>query len=264
MRRRSKAAAGRDAGEAREFNFDPIKPKRVFEEIVGRIRDEIAAGVLRPGDKLPPERALAEKLGVSRMALREALRSLENAGLIGLRKGPKGGAFILEGNPTIGRSIQDMVDLGRITLTELSEARLFLQEIVVRLACERATEADYRALEQDIERTEELARAGRLRERLSYSIQFYSVLAAATHNNALVVLIDALTRILRVLIARLGPAPRQDLVQTRRRFLAHMRVGDVEAAIDEMTHHLNTIHRHLALEQRRALRRARRSRQASS
>ena len=64
--------------------------RRTFEEICERIREQLALGVLKPGDKLPRERDLAEQLGVSRNVLREALRSLEMAGLLRLQKGVKG------------------------------------------------------------------------------------------------------------------------------------------------------------------------------
>src|SRR6476619_4824745 len=67
--------------------FEPIRTRRAFEEICDRIRAQIAAGKLRPGDKLPPERELALQLGVGRNALREALRSLEIAGIVRLQKG---------------------------------------------------------------------------------------------------------------------------------------------------------------------------------
>lgn len=74
--------------------FRPIHTKRAFEEICARIREQLALGVLKPGDKLPAERDLAQQLGVSRNVLREALRSLEMAGVLRLQKGVKGGAFV--------------------------------------------------------------------------------------------------------------------------------------------------------------------------
>lgn len=76
------------------MQFRPIRTRRAFEEICERIREQLALGVLKPGDKLPPERDLAQQLGVSRNVLREALRSLEMAGVLRLLKGVKGGAFI--------------------------------------------------------------------------------------------------------------------------------------------------------------------------
>ncbi|HEY9280152.1 MAG TPA: winged helix-turn-helix domain-containing protein, partial [Eoetvoesiella sp.] len=77
----------------RRPSFSPIRPQRAFEEVCEQIRREVAAGTLRPGDRLPPERELAEQLGVSRTAIREALRSLENAGLVQCQQGMGGGAF---------------------------------------------------------------------------------------------------------------------------------------------------------------------------
>ena len=120
--------------------FEPIRTRRAFEEICDRIRAQIAAGTLRPGDKLPPERELAEQLGVGRNALREALRSLEIAGIVRLQKGTKGGAFIQAGDASrMDEVVRDMLSLGSISVAELTEARVHIQDLVVRLACERAT-----------------------------------------------------------------------------------------------------------------------------
>lgn len=236
-------------------DFGPIKPKRIFEEICERIRNELSVGNLRPGDKLPPERELAERFGVSRTAVREAFRSLERSGLIGLQKGAKGGAFILAGNPTIQQSLEDMVSVGQISLAELTEARVLIQDSIVRLACQRATDADFAALEADIDHTEELTRQGRLRERLDYSINFHKLLARTTKNQVMIVTIDALTYILRIIINKLGPHPRLDLVEQRRRFLKHLRARNEEAAVAEMTDHLTKLHQHLVREQQRVDRR---------
>src|SRR5689334_11124463 len=120
--------------------FEPIHTRRAFEEICHRIRAQIAAGTLRPGDKLPPERDLALQLGVGRNALREALRSLEIAGVVRLQKGVKGGAFIQSGDARrMNDVVRDMLSLGSISVAELAEARVHTQDLVVRLACERAT-----------------------------------------------------------------------------------------------------------------------------
>lgn len=236
----------------REPDFGPIRPKRVFEEICERIRSQIAAGTLKPGDKLPAERELAEKFRVSRTAVREAFRSLEHAGLIGLQKGVKGGAFILDGNPTLTRSFQDMISLGRISLADLTEARVLIQEVVVRLACERATEADFKALERDIAEVDELTRSGRLRERLSYSINFYKILANTTRNQVIIILMDSLTYILRLVVNEVGPDPKTDLVETRRAFMKCLRARDADGAVREMAAHLKRLHDHLERARRKA------------
>ena len=117
---------------------------------------------LKPGDKLPPERDLAQQLGVSRNVLREALRSLEMAGVLRLQKGVKGGAFIQEGDTSrMNDVMRDMLSLGTISVRELSEARVHVLDLVVRLACVNARQADLDALEGNIERTELATREGR-------------------------------------------------------------------------------------------------------
>ena len=125
--------------------FRPIHTRRAFEEICERIREQLALGVLKPGDKLPPERDLAQQLGVSRNVLREALRSLEMAGVLRLQKGVKGGAFIQEGDTSrMNDVMRDMLSLGTISVRELSEARIHVLDLVVRLACANARQARFR------------------------------------------------------------------------------------------------------------------------
>jgi len=224
--------------------FQPLRQQRTFEEVCARIRDQLEAGALRPGDKLPPERELAEQLGVSRTALREALRSLEIAGIVTLRKGPKGGAFIQHGNPRgMNRVMQDLVRLGAISLEDLTEARLLIQTAVVRLACERATDADIAAIGVNIEHTAEATRLGRHDERLRHVNEFYRLLALSTRNEILTMLVDALTEILmRFLRAIVGGAPMRGLIEARRRFFVHFKARDADQAARELEKHLVQVH----------------------
>ncbi|HRO57735.1 MAG TPA: GntR family transcriptional regulator [Burkholderiaceae bacterium] len=232
---------------ARKIAFEPIRSRRAFEEICERIRDQLAAGALKPGDKLPAERELAVQLGVGRNAVREALRTLEFAGVVELRKGVKGGAFIREGDPgSMTRAMQDLMHLGSISLRELTEARLYIQDTVVRLACERATRADLEALAANVEATEKVTLSGEYVARLESSREFYRLLAAASHNAALCLIVDSLTDILmKYLHARVAAGARlkPDLVQARRRFLELLASRDAEAAALEMRTHLQAVHR---------------------
>src|SRR6476659_5807604 len=130
--RRDRAADHRGAGTPAPLNFRPIHTRRAFEEICERIREQLALGVLKPGDKLPRERDLAEQLGVSRNVLREALRSLEMAGLLPLQKGVKGGAFVQDGDMSrMNDVVRDMLSLGAISVGELSEGRIQILDLVV-------------------------------------------------------------------------------------------------------------------------------------
>jgi GntR family transcriptional regulator, transcriptional repressor for pyruvate dehydrogenase complex len=235
------------AAQTRSLTFDPIKRPRAFEEVCERIRQQLAAGALRPGDKLPAERELALQLGVSRTALREALRSLEIAGIVILRKGVKGGAFIRQGDPTsMTRLMQDLVHLGAISITDLTEARLVILKDIVLLACERATEADLKLLHVNIENTAEMIRLGRNEERTRYVTEFYRLLALSTRNEILTMLVDALSEILMRFLRNIPDRRSQGLpglIESRMRLLGHIKARDAVKAIKELESRLMELHR---------------------
>jgi DNA-binding GntR family transcriptional regulator len=145
--------------------------------------------------------------------------------------------------------VQDMYSLGSITLAELAEARVHVQDLVVRLACERATEAELQEIEANIDRTEQLTKAGRFLERVECSREFYRLLGAATHNAVMAMMVQSVTEILMQFVnARVsnGGKPTPRLVATRREFLQALRARDSERATRLMRAHLQAIHRMLA------------------
>jgi GntR family transcriptional regulator, transcriptional repressor for pyruvate dehydrogenase complex len=227
--------------------FEPIFARRAFEEICERIRAQIAAGTLRPGDKLPAERDLAQQLGVGRNALREALRSLEIAGILRLQKGAKGGAFIQAGDSNrMSEVVRDMLSLGSISVVELTESRVHIQDLVVRLACERATDADFDAIEANIERTQQMTVQGRYLDRVECSREFYRLLVAAAHNKVLEMMVRSVTEILMQFVytrVAAGGKPQPRLVEKRRAFLAALRQRDAQETTRLMRIHLVSVHR---------------------
>src|SRR5688572_5055242 len=74
--------------------FRPIRPYRTFEQAISQIADGIANGTLQPGQALPGERRLAAEMDVSRRTIREAIRVLEEAGVVEVVPGPGGGTFV--------------------------------------------------------------------------------------------------------------------------------------------------------------------------
>jgi DNA-binding FadR family transcriptional regulator len=223
-----------------------IRTPRIFEAICEQIRTQLSLGHLTPGDKLPAERDLAVQFGSSRTAVREALRSLEMAGVIELRKGVKGGAFIREGDPAVvTRSFGDMVHLGRISLENLTESRVIIQDAVIKLACERGTVADFDGLEHSIARTEQLTREQRYDERRIQLLSFYRLLAQATRNEVMVIIVDALTDVVLKILARDSAVPREDTVKVQREIVACLRRGDADKASALMSRHLKALHAHL-------------------
>lgn len=233
------------------IRFAPIQNTRAFEAICDSIRGEIAAGRLKADDKLPSEREMAVQFGCGRNAVREALRSLEMAGVVRLRKGRVGGAYIRAADATrVTHAIRDLLDYGSITWEDLTEARIAILDAVVRLACLRAREGDFQVLERNIDETEELTNAGLLEERATRAIEFYRLLTLASRNTALVLLVTSMSDVFRGFIEiaarRAGRRPLAGLVSLRRQLVRSMRVRDVENAARRMRSQLIKVHELIA------------------
>ena len=225
-------------------SFTPIKTRRAFEIICEQIRSELAAGVLKTGDKLPPEREMAAQFQVSRSALREALRSLEVAGVIRNVKGAKGGAFVQAAEPDrIVQAMRDYVHLGSIALEELTEARIAVQDVIVRLACIRATEQDLQELEAIALKTKTVTG---VEARYQCAVDYYAALARATKNRIFGIFVDSLSSILHEFVRGPGYETLQEtLIQSRLRLVQLLRERDCEGAAEEMRKHLERVHRHV-------------------
>jgi GntR family transcriptional repressor for pyruvate dehydrogenase complex len=253
VRRPAAKAIDLAAKDRSQPRFAPIRTKRVFEEICEQVRREMATGTLRPGDKLPPERELALKLGVSRAAVREALRSLEIAGVVGLHKGARGGAFILKGDPDlVTRSIRDMFHLGRISLDNLTEARTLVMQVAMQLACERIRPTTVAALERNVDRLTTLPASGKASERVAISAEFYRLISQATDNTVLQVIIEALTDIVLQQVEQSNIEFFPNLIAHRRRLVECIATRRVDEAKREMTEHLQRLRRHLMRAERTA------------
>ena len=225
--------------------FTTVRSRRLFEEVCNQIRAQITSGVLKEGDKLPPERELATQFGISRSAVRAALRNLEFAGLIGLQKGVKGGSFVLSDEMGLVHSFQSMFDVGRLSFDELTEARIWLQDVVVNLAVLRMSDADIDLLDQDVRRTERALADGSAGLDPASTQDFYAILAEATGNRVLAMITRALSQMVYKAILPLRPPLNFDIVAVRERFIVQLRKRNAEAANTIMRDYLEFLHQHI-------------------
>ena len=227
---------------ASALGFAPIAPQRAFEDIAAQIRELVASGKLKPGDRLPPERDLSAKFNVSRNTLREALRALELAGMIELRKGASGGAFVLPGNSgVVVNGLRDLYHLGAITPNHLTEARIWLSAIMVRVACERMTEEDLQALEDNVDAAARAHKVGNFEEQARLHCGFHNILAAATRNPIIEITMEAVMEVMRKFIERIGPSENTYTLPSRRRLIKHLRERNADAAVKEMSKFLERL-----------------------
>ena len=223
--------------------FSPVQTTRVFEEIALQVRSQLASGRLRPGDRLPSERDLAQQLGVGRNSVREDLRALEVSGILRLHKGGAGGAFIAQpSGDVIVSAMQDMYQLGAVTPQQFTEARIGLSDLMVRLACERFTDQDLAQLEANLEAATRASERQDFVSRARISLEFHQILAGATGNPLLMAMTAGMLQIMEHFISRLGAPSGPYVLPSRRAFLRHLRKRDAAAAAEEMARLLRRVH----------------------
>ena len=220
--------------------FNRVSLGRISEVIVEQIRLLMRQGQLKPGDRLPPERDLCERFGVSRVTVREALRMLESAGLVEIRVGARGGAFVTAPSSNrVGEGLADLLTLSVISAANVTEVRLILEVGIVPLVCERATEDDLADLEKICERSEAALRNGDYT--MDMSLEFHARVAQSTHNPALEMLVESFRGpILMSLMEAREVAPEMGGLGTKEheRFIEAIRRRDCDDATRIMREHL--------------------------
>ncbi|MGI6656017.1 MAG: FadR/GntR family transcriptional regulator [Desulfobulbus sp.] len=161
------------------MRFKPIKPKKISAQIAEQIRNSILAGDFSPGDKLPPERELAEMFGVSRPSVREGINALASTGLV----------VSYQGGGTVVRSLIDNTDENALSGLIRDDEDRALDVIEVRKCMESWTAyyAAKRAQPEDRVRLEEMLAAmeehlGEIAPSEELDVSFHLVIAKATHN----------------------------------------------------------------------------------
>jgi DNA-binding FadR family transcriptional regulator len=223
---------------------------RVSEAIVHRIKKQISDGRLAAGQRLPAERDMAKQFSTSRVSVREAYRSLEELGLLQIRRGAEGGAFVMKVNhEPVLRSLSLVLGLNRTSHAELTEARMLIEPPIARLAAQRAQPADVAELEEELIREEEDAhrRGGPFRPTRS---NFHRLVAKCAGNFPLTVLMNALADLTADAASVLDPVVRarhqRRNCQFHRALFDAIRIHDGDAAHSIMVQHVNDIQRRVA------------------
>ena len=202
----------------------------------------VVSGGLEPGERLPPERELCERLGVSRTVVREALNLLEARGLISIEHGR--GAVVSGGNTDAVRDALEVVLRVRPkVLWELLEMRAILEVGISGLAAERATEEDTDAMRVQLERMAALIDVPE--GYVDADVEFHALLARAARNGVLLTMLEPIVDLLRAsrrVSASRRPGSALRALGEHEEILRRVEAGDAEGARREMRAHLaNTV-----------------------
>lgn len=225
----------------------------VFQRIVSFITEKITKGELRAGDRLLPERDLADTLGVSRPSLREALRALSILNLIETRRG-SGAYIVAPGTDSLARFFGVSLGLNPEFTGDVKQVRIALECQAVRLACVNASAADLRAIQEALERmsTDGIPTNPEISAQADYD--FHTRIVQASQNVGLTFLYNSISVLLR---ANHGerrravftvPSALPGLQDAHERIVAALREGDPEAADAAMRAHFDFLDRHFESE----------------
>lgn len=217
-----------------------IKKIRIYEEVVGQLRQLIDEGRLKAGDRLPSERELAETFRVSRPSVREAIKALEREGLVVTR--PGSGTFLTAVDvEALIQPLASLLSRGKDALIDLFEMRRLVEPGIAALAAERATLADILRLKEILQAQEQQIERGT--SAVDSDAAFHFAIGQATHNAALQRVVSAIVEILKPV--------REKSLQTRgrahkslashREILVAIERHDPELARQAMQQHIEAV-----------------------
>jgi len=224
-----------------KVEFEAIRRNKVYEEVARQIRDHIIEH-LRPGDVLPPERELAQRLGVSRGSVRDAIRSLELIGLLEPRQGM--GTVVREPAADVLVSpLAAVIVQKRKLVGELLDVRKIIEPPLARRAALHATAGQIADMEQILERQKEKLLRGEMS--IEEDGEFHYLIALASDNSVILRIVDVLMDLLRGTRERsLQTAGRAEKsLAGHRRILAALKKHDPTASEAAMRQHLEEIER---------------------
>ncbi len=225
--------------------FRMVQREALWSEAADQIRSLIEQGVLPPGTRLPGERELSRQLGISRLSLREAIRSLQYAGY--LQVIPGRGTFVRDTREWGASSLEQWLRQHDDLMNKIFEFRELFEPGVAALAAERATPAQLVALQRTIQAMREAAAAGDLDAAIAADAEFHYQLVALTHN-------DLIIRFLAQLLRSVGDERRASLNipgQVERAIAGHEAIyeaiaqRDPERASALMRQHLRDARRYI-------------------
>ena len=230
------------------FKIVGVKRRRLHEPVAEQIRQAIFRGSIRAGHKLPPEREMAEHFQTSRVTLKEALRALEKEGLIMIRRGGRGGAFVADFDNALNALadlLSTVVKLGSAKSANLTEMRSIFEPEITRLATLRATPEDISAIEAVLIAQEKELESGELSRKLD--MWFHRCIAEAAHNPVMNIVVNAVNQSTRdpILRSKQTVEMRTRVVTSHRDIFQAVRSGNSEHAKRVMTSHLVDVQCHL-------------------
>ena len=229
--------------------FETARQSKTTEIIIDQIRTAILEGRLSPGDRLPPEKQLGEQFQVSKQTLRESMRALEHMGLINVRKGIGGGAFIVEVDQQVAtQNLANYLYFKNLTIENLSEFRRIMEPYAAARAAEKIPKADLDELKRLNDATRDNLKTKNWDLVSRDEIAFHRLIARQTENPILILMLDFVETLLEDFKTILKPDAgfMQSVLQAHESIHTAIAAGDAKLASDQMLTHVTEVETYLA------------------
>ena len=220
--------------------FREVRSARRYEQVAEQIQRLILKGVLKPGDRLPPERELAVKFGVARSSIRDAIRTLEVMGILEPRQGL--GTVVCEASAdALVVPLRSMLSRKREMIAELVDVRRMIEPALAARAAVNATEEELAHLADVLQRQEQKMRRGE--PTIDEDSEFHYTIALAARNSVVLKVVDLLMDLLRESRTRSLQVPGrlERSIEGHRRILRAFQRRDPRAAENAVRKHLKEI-----------------------
>ena len=225
------------------LQFEPIAVEPTYRKVASALVDHIVAGRLQAGDHLPPELELARQFGVNRSTVREALRELDSAGLLGRRRGSKRMMVIRPVPRHVGAGVRRALVLHDVTFLDVWEALMVLEPPLAASAATRRSAADCKLLAQA---GQSVCDAESAAQTVLHVAQFFRTLGHSSGNPALVLAHEPLIQLLEPSLAAMidkVPQAHGRIIAAQRHLLVAVQGRDGEGAQTWMAKHIRDFKR---------------------
>jgi GntR family transcriptional repressor for pyruvate dehydrogenase complex len=228
--------------------FKEIRQSKITQKIIDQIRTAILEGKLKPGDKLPSEKEMVALFQVSKQTLRESMRALEHTGMIRMRKGIGGGAFIVEVDIDVTKdSLANYLYFKNMTVNDLSEFRKLIEPYAAYKAAQIITPAELEELKTLNSSAREHLNNGDAQAARRDEIEFHRFIANLTQNPLIILMLDFAEGLLDDFknIVKPDISFFKEVLDSHERIYNAISCGDAQLAYDEMMAHVVEVGDHL-------------------
>ena len=228
--------------------FKPLRTEKFSQEVANQIKESIFDGTYVSGDRLPSESDMAELFGVSRVTVRQAIRVLENSGIVFTKQGIEGGIFVAEADTmSVSSYLSDMLKLKRVTMSDLTMARIIFEPDIVYRVAKVWEGDDLEVLEKNVQEAKIALDKNEFRKSRLLNLEFHRLVCNISKNPVVIFALNSVIDVLEenVLKTELDRDFIRNEIISHEITLEKLRARERGAAHDEMRDHIKMVHQKL-------------------